>query len=157
MKKGDERFQRLHRWICSPLLEPALMFQTNAILIFTNFNLLLERDEPSTHVLKAAMESLGWKLASRIVTPTHLCYSTPAFDLDLHDDQLYKEHTSIFLGMTMMVQSVIIVITSFMKQCITTSKNLYLTYRKRFLLVVIWFVIQFALTLINVRKCHGIM
>ena len=68
--------------------------------MFTNFNLLLQRDELSIHVLKAAKESLGRKLASRIVTPTHLCNSASAFDLDLHDDQLYKQHTSIFLGMT---------------------------------------------------------
>ena len=76
------------------------MFQTNAISMFTNFNLLLQRDSPSIHVLKAAVENLGGKLASRVVTPTHLCNSTLAFDLDLHDDQLYKQHTSIFLGMT---------------------------------------------------------
>ena len=96
----DERFQRLHRWFSNPLLEPALMFQTNAVSMFTNFNLLLQRDEPSIHVLIAAMKSLGRKRASQIVTPTHLCNSTSAFDLDLHDDQLYKQHTSIFLGMT---------------------------------------------------------
>ena len=95
---ADERFQRLHRWFSNHLLEPALMFETNAISMFTNFNLLLQRDEPSIHVLKAAMESLGRKRASRIVTPTYLCNSTSAFDLDLHDDQLYKQHTFIFLG-----------------------------------------------------------
>ena len=72
------------------------MFETNAISMFFNFNLLLQRDEPSIHVLKVAMESLGRKLASRIVTPIHPCNSTSAFDLDLHDDQLYKQHTSIF-------------------------------------------------------------
>ena len=93
----DERFQRLHRWFSNPLLEQALMFQTNAISMFNNFNLLLQRDQPSKHVLKAAIESLGRKLASRIVTPTHLCNSTSAFNLDLHDDQLCKQHTSIFL------------------------------------------------------------
>ena len=93
----DERFQRLHRWFSNPLLEQALMFQTNAISMFTNFNLLLQRDQPSKHVLKAAIESLGRKLSSRIVTPTHLCNSTSAFSLDLHDDQLCKQHTSIFL------------------------------------------------------------
>ena len=93
----DERFQRLHRWFSNPLLEPALMFQTNAVSMFTNFNLLLQRDEPSIHVLIAAMKSLGRKRASQIVTSTHLCNSTSAFNLDLHDDQLCKQHTSIFL------------------------------------------------------------
>ena len=46
------------------------------------------------------MEILAWKLGSQIVTPAHLCNSTSAFDLDLHDDQLYKQHTSISLGVT---------------------------------------------------------
>ena len=68
--------------------------------MFTNFNLLLQRDEPSIHVLKAVMESLGRKVANRIVTPTHFHDSNSAFDLDLHDNQLYKQHTSIFLEMT---------------------------------------------------------
>ena len=36
---ADERFQRLHRWFSNLLLEPALMFQTNAISMFTNFQL----------------------------------------------------------------------------------------------------------------------
>ena len=36
---ADERFQRLHRWFSNLLLETALMFQTNAISIFTNFQL----------------------------------------------------------------------------------------------------------------------
>ena len=94
---ADKRFRRLHRWLSNPLLEPALMFETNAISMFASFNSLLQRDEPSIHVLKAAMESLGRKLASRIVPPTYLCNSTSAFDVDLHDDQLYKQHTFIFL------------------------------------------------------------
>ena len=59
---ADERFQRLHRWFSNLLLETALMFQTNAISMFTNF--LLQRDEPSIDVLKAEMESLGQKIAS---------------------------------------------------------------------------------------------
>ena len=100
------------------------MFQTNATSMFTNFNLLLQRDEPSIHVLKAVMESLGRKVANRIVTPTHLRDSNSVFDLDLHDDQLYKQHTFIFLEMTTRAiikrlsdggPIVIIIITSFMK------------------------------------------
>ena len=62
----DERFQRLHGWFCNPLLEPALLFNQASISIFTNFNLLLQREEPTIHLLKSSMEELARKLACRI-------------------------------------------------------------------------------------------
>ena len=52
----DQRFQRLRGWLGNPLLEPALLFQTAAISTFTHFNLLLQRDEPTIHVVQPAME-----------------------------------------------------------------------------------------------------
>ena len=50
----DERFQRLHRWFSNHLLEPALMFQTNAASLFTNFNLLLQRDESNLVIISCS-------------------------------------------------------------------------------------------------------
>ena len=49
---ADERFRRLNRWFNDPLLEPALFFSQAAISIFANFNLLLQREEPTVHILK---------------------------------------------------------------------------------------------------------
>ena len=69
---SDERFQHLHRWFSNGLLEPGLMFQTNAIWMFSSFNL-------------ASLQ---------------LWHATLAFELDLHDDQLFKQHITTFLGMT---------------------------------------------------------
>ena len=70
---ADERFKRLKDWFQNPFLEPVLLFQSNAISIFTNFNKLLQRDEPSIHLLKPAMENLGRKLGSRILQAHVLC------------------------------------------------------------------------------------
>ena len=97
---ADERFQRLRRWFENPLLESALLFQTNAISMFTRFNKLLQRDEPSIHLLKPAIESLGRKIGGRILRIPVLQKSPSTFDIDLDDNSIYKVNTSIFLGMT---------------------------------------------------------
>ena len=44
----DQRFQRLSQVFDNSLLEPALLFQTSSISLFTTFNLLLQRDYPGS-------------------------------------------------------------------------------------------------------------
>ena len=51
----EDRFKRLHKWCSNGLLEPALSFQSSVISIFTSFNRLLQRDEPTIHLLKPSM------------------------------------------------------------------------------------------------------
>ena len=97
---ADERFRRLNRWFNDPLLEPALFFTQAAISIFTNFNLLLQREEPTVHILKASMEHLGRKLVTRIIKPTALRGISSISDIDLTDDSIFTEPKSIFLGGT---------------------------------------------------------
>ena len=63
----DQRFEKLKGWFQNPFVEPALLLQSNAISIFTNFNSLLQIDETSVNLLKPAMENLGRKLGSRIL------------------------------------------------------------------------------------------
>ena len=59
---SDGRFQRLNECFCDPLLEPAFLFTQATISIFTNFNLLLQREEPILHILKSSIERLGRKM-----------------------------------------------------------------------------------------------
>ncbi len=99
-KWADERFKRLHGWFSNPLLEPALLFQTSAITMFTHFNLLLQRDEPSIHLLKPTMESLGKKLASRIIKPAVLQNTSTLLELDLDNNDIYKDPKSLYIGFT---------------------------------------------------------
>ena len=51
----ENMFNQLHKWFSNGLLEPALSFQSAIISIFTSFNRLLQRDEPTIHLLKPAM------------------------------------------------------------------------------------------------------
>ena len=94
----DQRFQRLSTLFSNPLLEPALLFRTSSISLFTKFNLLLQRDEPTIHVLKPAMERLGRKLANRIVLPRVMKDANSITELDLDDEHVFMESRSLFLG-----------------------------------------------------------
>ena len=64
---SDGRFQRLNEWFSDPLLELAFSFTQATVSIFSNFNLLLQREEPTLHKLKSSIERLGRKIANRIV------------------------------------------------------------------------------------------
>ena len=44
---ADER--RLYDKFHNPILEPAMLFLTSALPLFLHFNLLLQREEPTTH------------------------------------------------------------------------------------------------------------
>ena len=64
---SDGRFQRLNEWFSDPLLELAFSFTQATVSIFSNFNLLLQREEPTLHKLKSSIERLGRKTTNRIV------------------------------------------------------------------------------------------
>ena len=94
-----ERFRRLNSWFANPLLEPALLFNSAAISILTNFNRLLQREEPTIHLLNSSMENLGMKLAKRIIKPIE-CRNTTVAEIDLSDDSIHIDPMFIFLGGT---------------------------------------------------------
>ena len=97
---ADERFKRLNRWFNDPLLEAALFFSQAAISIFTNFSILLQREEPTVHILKASMEHLGRKLPTRIIKRSALRGISSISEIDLTDDYIFIEPKSIFYGGT---------------------------------------------------------
>ena len=74
-----------------------LQFHSTSIQLLTNFNKLLQREEPTTHILQDAMKNLGKKLASRIVLP-NILRDTAVVDIDLNDDAIFKPTEQIFLG-----------------------------------------------------------
>ena len=83
----DQQFQRLSQVFDNPLLEPALLFKTSSISLFTTFNLLLQRDEPTIPVLKPAIETLGKNIGS-------------IAELNLDNEEMFLEPKSLFLGGT---------------------------------------------------------
>ena len=93
----EERYRRINSWFANPLLELALLFNSAAISIFNNFNCLLQRGEPTIHLLNSSMEHLGMKLAKRIIKPIE-CRSTTDAEIDMSDDSIYIDPMFIFLG-----------------------------------------------------------
>ena len=97
----DERFRRLNDWFSNPLLEQALLFSClqRTISIFTNYNLLLQREEPTIHLVKLSMEVLARKLAARIIKPVVLRNVSSVKEIGLKDD-IFIAVKSIFVDGT---------------------------------------------------------
>ena len=86
---ADERFKGPKGWFQNPLLEPALLFQSNAISMFTNFKKILQRNGPSIHLLKPAMEILGHQMGSSILHAHVLCsHNNSVYEIDLDDNNV---------------------------------------------------------------------
>ena len=94
---SDARFKRLKHAVSNPLLEPVLLFHNASIQLFTQFNKLLQRSEPTVHVLQSSMLTLVKKIANRIVKATVLV-RTKATDVDLNDEEMFMEHQNVYLG-----------------------------------------------------------
>jgi hypothetical protein len=94
----DARFQRLNHWFANPLLEPSLLFNAAAISIFTSFNRLLQREEPTIHILMASMEHLGRKIANRIIKPEVMQSVSSVTKIDLNDDAIFIDAMQIYFS-----------------------------------------------------------
>ena len=97
----DERFQRLEEKFSNPLLKPALLYFSSALPLLTYFNQLLQREEPTTHILKPTFGSLGKKLAKRIMLPLVGRKISSISEIDLHDPENFMDTQDIYLGVLM--------------------------------------------------------
>ena len=95
---ADERFQRLEEKFNNPLLEPFMLFLSSALPLFTHFNQLLQREEPTIHILKSAMESLGEKLAKRIMLPIKVKEISSISDIDLSNSENFMNTQDMYVG-----------------------------------------------------------
>ena len=68
---SDKTFERVDEFFRNPLLEPELLFPSSAVQFFTYFNQLLQRDEPTIHILRESMERLTKRLVNRVVESEH--------------------------------------------------------------------------------------
>ena len=78
-------------------MEPVLLFHQASMQLFTEFNKLLQRSEPTIHVLRGAMLRLVKKVASRIVQAQFI-KDAELEQLDLSNNTMFKPNQSIFLG-----------------------------------------------------------
>ena len=65
-----------------------MLFQTSAQPLFTHTNMLLQRQEPTIHILKSSMEAMGRKLAMQIMKPDKLREITKLLDIDLESPDI---------------------------------------------------------------------
>ena len=97
---SDGRFQRLNEWLSDPLVEPPFLFTQAKISIFTNFNLLLQREEPTLHILKSSTERLATKITNRKVKPSFLKNIISVADIDITEESILLDPKTIFLRVT---------------------------------------------------------
>lgn len=96
---ADSRFERLHRAFENPLTEVALFLHHASFPLFTNFNKLLQSDEPVIHVVHDLVRRLAKTLANRIVK-SDVVKQMAITEINLDDPQIYTERQSIHLGGT---------------------------------------------------------
>ena len=75
-----------------------MLFLSSALPLFTHFNQLLQREEPSIHILKSAMESLGKKLAKRIMLPIKVKEVSSISDIDLSNSENFMNTQDLYVG-----------------------------------------------------------
>lgn len=96
---ADARFQRLHVAFQNPITEIALMFNQATISLFTNFNKLLQSDEPVVHIVHDKVTALARTLGNRIIK-ANVMQDTDVTEIDLTDPEIFKPNKSIHLGGT---------------------------------------------------------
>ena len=87
---SNQRFKRLESAFSNPTLEPVLLFHQASMQLFTEFNKLLQRSEPTIQVLRGAMLRLVKKIASRIVQPQFI-KDAELEQLDLSNNAMFNQ------------------------------------------------------------------
>ena len=76
-----------------------MLLHSSAISLFTYFGLLLQRKEPTTHILKSAMENLDKRLAKRVMVPERLRDISSISELDLESSDNFKNTKTLYVRM----------------------------------------------------------
>ena len=87
---ADDRFQDLNEKFSTPLLEPVMLFHSSVISLFTHFNLILQREEPTIHILKSAMGNLGKRWLSKLWSQKKSDISSIS-DINLESPDIFKD------------------------------------------------------------------
>ena len=95
---ADERFERLLSKYSNPLLELAMLFQTSALPLLTYFNMLLQHQEPTIHILKSLLEAMSRRLAMRIMKTGKLREITAFLDIDLESSDIFKHPETFYVA-----------------------------------------------------------
>ena len=96
---ADARFERLHTAFQNPVTELALLFNQANISLFTDFNKLLQSDEPVIHIVHDKVTKLARTLANRIIKAS-VVQNTPITEIDMADQEIFKPRESVCIGGT---------------------------------------------------------
>ena len=96
-KDSTRRFKRLSNDFADPLTEVHVAFFTVALLIFTNYNKLLQRNDPLPHEVLSMTKSLACKIAGRFILRDKL-QSDITINLIENEDN-YVSLKDVFLGL----------------------------------------------------------
>ena len=95
---SDKKFQRSEEKFTNPLVEPALLFLSSALPLFTHFNQLLQRDEPAINILRSAIEGLKKNVAKCITLPNKVREVSSISEIYLNHHQNFMDTQDIYLG-----------------------------------------------------------
>ena len=109
----DARFERLHTAFQNPVTEIALLFNQANISLFTDFNKLLQSDEPVICTVHDKVTKLARTLVNRIIKASvvqstlvnriikaSVVQNTPVTEIDMADQEIFKPRESVHIGGT---------------------------------------------------------
>ncbi|XP_060769617.1 uncharacterized protein LOC132878008 [Neoarius graeffei] len=102
-KSADEshpRFRRLRAAFSDPMTEVYLLFLQACLPTFTTFNLLLQREQPSIHLLHDEMQKFIRKLCSKFMVPTALQDCEQALEISFKEKATHLPGRKLNIGLT---------------------------------------------------------
>ena len=97
---SESRFMRLQNAFKNPLTEIALLFHHASISLFTNFNKLMQSDEPLIHIVYESVVRLAKTIANRIIKPEVVKEIGSISQLVIDNPHHFIPALSIHLGAT---------------------------------------------------------
>ena len=99
-KLSDNRLNRLQKCFSNPMTEIYLLFFQSVLSIFTNVNLLLQRDNPCIHFLYDALYDLLKKILNRFISRSIVDSAQSLLDIDFQDHSCQVPNTELMVGFT---------------------------------------------------------
>ena len=93
---GTARFKRLQKAFENPFTVVSLFFPNASIPRFTNFNKILQSDEPSIHIVYDSVIKLANTIGNRVIKVDVM--KKPLHEINLQDPTIYLPLSAIHLG-----------------------------------------------------------
>ena len=98
--ESDRRLSRLQALFRDPMSEAYLLFFNSVMPVFTSTNLLLQRDSPCIHILRAAMEKMLQRLMGRFVTVSAMDLAKTVIEVEFANTANQLSDRELMIGFT---------------------------------------------------------